>query len=364
MAGVVAIEPLRRVVRLDFGGHELEYDYLVIAMGVTNNWFGHPEWAEHAMGLKTLHDAQTIRDQLLSAYERAENLPHDARERARQLTTVVIGAGPTGVEMAGACAELTRRVLKPEFRLANMAEARIVLIDAGPRVLATFDPVLSQRAAKDLAQMGVEVRLNTRVERIEQGAVIAANDRIEAQTIIWAAGVQAPSVTQGLLPHASLDRAGRIHVDALCRVKPNETQPGAADVLRGIYAVGDIAAMTDGAGVHVPAVAQGAMQAGGFVGRAILAEAAGREAPPLFVYRDKGSMATIGRRRAIAQLGPFKAGGAVAWLLWLVVHLLFLVDLRSKVSVLLKWGSAYLLYRPTNRLIEDSAPPVASTKVT
>lgn len=358
MAGVEAIDPLRRVVRLDFGGYELDYDYLVIALGVTNNWFGHEEWAEHAMGLKTLRDAEIIRDRLLSAYERAENLPHDPRERAKQLTTVVIGAGPTGVEMAGACAELARRVLKPEFRLVNMSDARIVLMDAGPRVLATFDPLLSDRAARDLSQMGVDVRLNTRVERIERGAVIAGAERIEAQTIIWAAGVQAPALTKGLLPFASLDRSGRIQVDSLCRLKPAETPPPNFDeVLRGVYAVGDIAAMTDGAGVRVPAVAQGAMQSGRFVGRSILADIGERATPPPFVYSDKGSMATIGRRRAIAHLGPIKAGGVVAWLLWLVVHLLFLVDLRSKVSVLLKWGSAYLFYRPTNRLIEEVETP-------
>jgi len=359
MTGVVAIDPARRCVKLDFGGYELDYDHLVIALGVTNNWFGHDEWAQHAMGLKTLRDAEFIRDRMLSAYERAENLPHDPRERAKQLTTVVIGGGPTGVEMAGACAELARRVLKPEFRLVNTADARILLIDAGSRVLSTFDASLSQHAAKDLQQLGVEVRLNTRVEHIEDGTVIANGERIEAQTIIWAAGVQAPALTNGLLPYASLDRSGRIHVDAHCRIRASDDAPaGTADVLRGVYAVGDIAAMTDAKGIQVPGVAQGAMQSGAYVAKMILADALNRPTPPPFTYADKGSMATIGRRRAVAHLGPIKTTGAAAWLLWLVVHLLFLIDLRSKVSVLLKWASAYVFYRPTNRLIEEvPAPP-------
>ena len=345
MAAVEAIDLARRLVTLDWKQYELEYDYLVIALGVETNYFGHDEWAKHALGLKTLADAAAIRDRLLRAFERAENLTNDPIERQRQLTAAVIGGGPTGVEMAGAFAELAHRALRPEFKLANLAETRVVLVDAGERLLSTFAPELSARAKKDLERMGVTVKLGTRVEDIGDGYVIASGERIDAATIVWAAGVTAPMITRPLATQGvELDRTGRIAVGPDCAVagRPN------------VFAAGDIANLTDLKGVAVPGVAQGGMQMGKYIGRVIMADVRGRRSKvPGFVYWDKGTMATIGRLSAVADVAGIKTGGFVAWLLWLVVHLLFLVDLRSKVTVLLKWVAAFVFYRPTGRVIGE-----------
>lgn len=352
MATAVGIDLARRIVRFDVRQYELDFDYLVIALGVQTNWFGHADWSKHALGLKSLDDAYKVRDRLLAAFERAENFSDQPDQLQRELSVVVIGGGPTGVEMAGACAELARRALKPEYRMANLSQTRVTLIDAGPRVLSTFDPDLSARAAADLAHMGVTILNNTRVEEIGDRYVIASGKRYDAATIIWAAGVVAPAITRDLAaptvtPPVTLDRAGRITVGTDCAI------PGHSHV----FAVGDIAAMTDAKGIPTPGLAQGAMQMGTHAARVILADAAGnRTSVPPFIYRDKGSMATIGRSRAVAHIGNFKSGGTVAWLLWLAIHLLFLIDLRSKLTVLLKWIAAYLFYKPTSRLISPQRP--------
>jgi NADH dehydrogenase len=343
MAEVAQIDLAAKVVTFAFRQTKLEFDYLVIALGVRTNYFGREAWARHAMGLKKLNDAYAIRYRLLGAFERAETLANDPNERRKQLTTVVIGGGPTGVEMAGACAELGRRALRPEFKLANLAQTRVVLIDAGPRVLGTFDPSLSERARQDLIRAGVEVKLSTPVEDIGDGYVVAGGERIEAATVVWAAGVVAPEITRSLESQgAKLDRSGRIEVNA------DGSLPGMPE----IFAVGDVAKLSDAKGVAVPGLAQGALQLGRHTGRVIMADVKGtRQSVPGFVYVDKGTMATIGRSSAVADLRGWRTGGVVAWALWLAVHLLFLIDLRSKITVLIKWTAAYVFYRPTSRVI-------------
>ncbi|MFZ4574703.1 MAG: NAD(P)/FAD-dependent oxidoreductase [Phycisphaerales bacterium] len=345
MAAVERVDLAAREVVLEDGQGRIEYDYLVIALGVQTSYFGKDQWRPHTLGLKTLGDAHAIRDRVLGSYERAECLAADPRERARLLSSVVIGAGPTGVEMAGALAELARRALKSEFKLANLAEARVVLVDGGPRVLPTFPPELSARAQRDLERMGVRVVLNAMVSDIGAGYVVAGEERFDAATVIWAAGVAGPKLTGDLAAQGvRVDRSGRVEVGPDLLVRGAE----------GVYAVGDIAACTDGAGARVPGVAQGAMQMGRHVGRVIAAAVDTQpNAVGAFVYRDKGTMATIGRTSAVADFGKTKVAGVVAWLMWLFIHLLFLIDLRSKLTVLLKWVAAYLFYRPSSRLIES-----------
>ena len=354
MASALGIDLAARVVTFDWRDYRLEFDYLVIALGAVTNWFGNDEWSQHALGLKDLDNAYAIRERLLGAFERAENLSNDPAELARQLTVVVIGGGPTGVEMAGAVAELAKRVLKPEYRSANLATTRVILIDASERLLSTFDPDLAARAKADLERIGVTVVLSTRVKEIGSGFVVAGNARYEAGTIIWAAGVQGPAIVRDLeaanvLPKITLER-GRIPVGTDCAIAGHPT----------VFAIGDIAAMTDGAGVNTPGLAQAAMQMGDHAAEVILADltsAKARAALKPFIYRDKGTMATIGKSSAVAQIGRLKAGGFVAWVLWLVVHMVFLVDLRSKLNVCLKWVWAYVFYRPSGRLLSARKSP-------
>jgi len=354
MASALGIDLAARVVKFDWRDYSLEYDYLVIALGAVTNWFGHNEWSQHAMGLKNLEDAYAIRERLLGAFERAEILRDDPVELARQLTVVVIGGGATGVEMAGAVAELASHVLKPEYRSANLATTRVILIDAGERLLSTFDPDLSARAKVDLERMGVTVQLSTMVQEVGSGFVVAGNTRYEAGTIIWAAGVTAPAIVydlqaENVVPKIKIER-GRIPVGKDCAIAGHPN----------VFAIGDIAAMTDGAGVNTPGLAQGAMQMGEHAAKVIRADlisAEIRAAVKPFVYHDKGTMATIGKSSAVAHIGKLKAGGFVAWVLWLVVHLIFLVDLRSKLNVCLKWVWAYAFYRPSGRLLSARKSP-------
>lgn len=347
MANVESIDLAARAVTFDFHHHRIEYDTLVIALGVGSNYFGHPEWSKHALGLKSLTDAYAIRARLLAAFERAENLPDHPEAQRTQLTTVVIGGGPTGVEMAGACVELGRRVLRPEYRVANLSNTRVVLMDAGDRLLSTFHPSLSERARHDLQAMGVQVMLNTRVEHIGENHVVAGGRRIDAATIVWAAGVAPPALTRSLAEQGvPVDRSGRIEVGA----------DGAVPGFPNVFAAGDIAACTDANGVRIPGLAQGALQMGRHIARVITADLRGtRDAVPPIVYRDKGEMATIGRSRAVADVRGFRTHGFLAWAVWLGVHLVFLIDLRSKLTVMLKWIAAYLFYRPAGRLLDATA---------
>lgn len=361
-ASVTKIDLVSKAVHFAEDPRPIDYDYLVIALGMVTNWFGHPEWARYAIGLKDLHDAYRIRDRTLHAAELAENEFEDAGKRATLLTTVVVGGGPTGVEMAGALAELGRRDIEAEFRVVRANQLRIVLISAEDRPLSTFHPSLSQRTLKDLEALGVDVRLKSIVRNLApvtisgQGpAALSATDvildteTIRAHTVVWAAGVRAPALTGTL--GVEVDRAGRIMVGPDCAI------PGHPRV----FGVGDIAAMKHGTG-FVPGVAQGALQSGTFVGRVIRKDiASGAQERPGFRYHDRGSMATIGRARAVVQIGRVRLGGAVAWLLWLFIHLAFLVDLRSRLAVMLKWIWAYAFFQPSNRVvtarnIDDASP--------
>lgn len=338
MAEVQSVDVEKREVKLTDG--TLHYDYLVIALGGQTGYFGRNEWNEFAPGLKTLDDAQRLRRNMLLAYERAER-ETDAQRRRELMTTVVVGGGPTGVELAGTFAELARTVLYRDFDHIDPRQARIILVEGGDRVLGTFDPELSASAQRQLEGLGVEVRLSTRVTAIRAGEVEFGGETVRAGNIVWAAGVAASPVTKTL--GAELDRAGRI------KVAPDLSVPGHPRV----FAVGDIAALTDRNGVVVPGVCQGGMQGGAHVAKLIARELRGgdpaqREA---FAYRDKGSMATIGRSRAIAEIGKLHLSGIPAWLAWLGLHLFFLIGFRNRLSVLLQWTYSYFSYRRGARII-------------
>ncbi|MEO7783631.1 MAG: NAD(P)/FAD-dependent oxidoreductase [Terracoccus sp.] len=307
------------------------YDSLVMAAGSTHSYFGSPQFAEHAPGMKSVDDALAIRGAIFGAFETAELL-EDPAERMEWLTFVVVGAGPTGVEMAGQLIELSRRSLRRNFRSFNPASTRVVLVEAGPKVLATFGPSLSRRTLADLERLGVEVRLNTPVVDVdEQGVTMrtaSGTERLEARTKVWAAGVQA-SPLGGLLADATntpRNRAGQLEVLPDCSLRGHGE----------VFVIGDMMHLP------VPAVAQVAIQSGRFAARKIIARVEGRPGEPAFRYRDKGNLATISRFRAVASIGPLRLSGTLAWLLWLIVHLLYLVCFKNRLLVLIHWGISFL----------------------
>lgn len=318
-----------------------DYDHLIIGLGVVTSYFGHPEWAEHAPGLKSLSDAIRIRREVLRAFEKAE-MEFDLEKRRKLMTIVVVGGGPTGVELAGAFAELARHVLRRDFRRIDPANARIILVEAADRVLGTFDSPLPEKARSQLEALGVEVRTSCPVEDLGAGFVKAGGERIDAENIIWGAGVMAHPITQTL--GIELARSGRIPV------LPDLTLPGHPEV----FAIGDIVSLTDSNGVLVPGVSPGAIQMGIHVAKLLRAQIDGNQAVKRdFSYWDKGSMATIGRSAAIAQVAGLHFSGLIAWLLWLFVHLIFLVGFRNKVAVLLQWFYSYVRYKRGARIITD-----------
>jgi NADH dehydrogenase len=341
MSEVTAIDLAAR--RVTHARGALAYDYLVIAAGGVTSYFGHPEWAQFAPGLKSLDDALRIRRMILCALERAETEP-DAAKREAAMNIVVIGGGPTGVEVAGALAELTRTVLHKDFDHIDPAKVRVRLIEGSPRVLAAFPPELSASAQRQLEKLGVEVRTGVRVEAIRAGELVVAGETIRADSVVWAAGVGAAPITRQLAGVA-LDRAGRV------QVLPDLSVPGHP----AVFALGDAASLSDANGAVVPGVAQGALQMGRHAADVIARELRGEKFSPAgraaFAYRDKGSMATIGRSAAVAQIGGRHLSGYPAWVAWLAVHLLFLVGFRSKFSVLLQWAYSYFTYRRGARII-------------
>jgi NADH:ubiquinone reductase (H+-translocating) len=318
----------------------LSYDYLVLALGGRNNYFGHPDWEQFAPGLKTLNDAVRIRSRVLLAFERAENT-EDAAERARLMTIIIIGGGPTGVELAGAFAELANHVLKRDFRRIDPTQAKIILVEGAPRILSHLPADLSQSATRQLEKLGAQIRTSTSVKDIRCGEVELANGEIiRGENILWAAGVSATPLTQKL--GVELDRAGRV------KVNPDLSLPHHAEV----FAVGDMALVLEKDGQPVPGVSPAAMQMAKHVARIIDSELAGRpDARTPFKYWDKGTMATIGRSKAVVMIGKFHMTGTIAWLAWLALHLVFLIGFRNKVAVMIQWIYSYFAYKRGARII-------------
>jgi NADH:ubiquinone reductase (H+-translocating) len=344
LAEVVAIDTAAKCVVLA-DDRRVGYDYLIVASGAVDQYFGHDEWAPIAPALKTIDDATEIRRRFLLAFEAAEQ-ETDPEVRRALLTFVVIGGGPTGVEMAGSFAEIAHHTLRREFRSIDPAAARIVLVEGGKRLLAAYPDELSDRAKRDLEELGVEVRLGSIVTRIDIGAVFIGDERIPAYDVVWAAGVAASPL--GKTIGAPVDRMGRVSVE------PDLSVPGHPE----IFVIGDLAAIThDSAdGKPLPGVAQVAMQGGAAVAKNIVRAMRGEPRQP-FHYRDKGNMATIGRARAIAEIRGLKLTGFVAWLTWLFVHILFLIGFRNRLIVLLEWASSYLTWQRGARLITGGVRP-------
>lgn len=339
---VTAIQLKEKSVSLR-DGDSLDYDYLIIGLGVKTGYFGNNEWKKHAPGLKTINDALRIRREILLAFEKAETCEDEA-DRQRYMTTVVVGGGPTGVELAGAFAEIARHVLKSDFRKIDTSTARIFLVEAAPRLLTMYDEKLSDYTEKKLTSLGVTVKVNTMVKSISDRSVDLGTETIEAGNIIWAAGVEAPKVTRDL--GVELDTGGRIVVEGDLSV------PGFPEV----FALGDIAHCIDQAGKRVPGLCPAAIQMGKHAAKVIADElgttpAKGYPVRKQFRYYDKGSMATIGRSAAVAESNGMKFDGFIAWLMWLFIHLLFLVGFRNKAAVLLQWIYAYARYRRGARII-------------
>lgn len=335
MGEVAGIAPDARCVRLG-DGRTLAYDHLVLATGATHAYFGHDDWAAHAPGLKTLNDALEIRRRILHAFERAEAEDDPAR-RAAWLTFAIVGGGPTGVELAGTLAEIARHTLRGEFRRADPRSARVLLIEAGPRVLSSFPQTLSDKAQAQLARLGVEVRTGVPVTAIDAEGVTLGEERIAAHTTLWAAGVAASPLARDL--GVPLDRAGRVPVQADLRV------PGHPE----IHVIGDLASVQHD-GKPVPGVAPAAKQMGRYVGRSIAAGLRG-ETPPPFRYRDFGNLATIGRMAAVVDLHGLRFSGLLAWWFWLAAHVFFLIGFRNRLVVLIDWAQAYWSYQRSARII-------------
>ena len=329
---------------------ELEYDTLIVATGVGNNYFGHGGWEKLAPGLKTVEDATEIRGRILSAFEAAE-LESTPEKTAEWLTFVVIGGGPTGVELAGALAEIARYALKREFRTINPADARIILLEGAPRPLLSYPPDLSAKAASALGRLGVEVKTDAFVTEIERnGVTVRRGDRTElipARTVLWAAGVQASPLGAVLNKSAGaeLDRLGRVIVE------PDLTLPGHPD----IFVIGDLAHFSHQTSEPLPGVAPVAIQQGRYVADLISRRLRDKTAPP-FRYRNYGSMATIGRAAAVAHIGPLRFNGYLAWLAWLFLHLMYVVRFENRVLVLIQWAWNYLTRNRSARLITGKAP--------
>jgi NADH:ubiquinone reductase (H+-translocating) len=332
---VSGVDTQRREVLAE--GRRVPYDYLILATGAQHAYFGHGDWAAFAPGLKTIDDATYIRRRILLAFEKAES-ETDPAERKRLLNFVIVGGGPTGVEMAGAIAELANRALAQDFRSIDPRSARIILVEAASRLLTPFDPPLSEAAKTSLEQLGVEVRLGAPVTALDAKGVSMGAERIEASTVIWGAGVIASPAGQWL--GAETDRAGRVKITGDLSV------PGHPD----IFVIGDTAAIDDANGNPLPGVAPVAKQQGNYVAALLIARQKGETVTP-FRYRDLGSLATIGRKRAVIQMGRFKLKGFFAWLLWCVAHIYYLIGFRNRFVVAISWLWNYLTFQRATRLI-------------
>jgi NADH:ubiquinone reductase (H+-translocating) len=345
MAEVTGVDATAREVKTSAG--DFPFDYLVIATGAIDSYFGHDDWVAYAPGLKRIEDATRIRRSILAAFEQAE-LAHDEAARRRLLTFVIVGGGPTGVEMAGAIAEVARQTLARDFRHIDPRTARIVLVEAGPRLLPSFSESHSGYARDALVTMGVEVMTSSRVTGADARGVDLEGGRVDAGTVIWAAGVMASPAARWL--GAEHDRAGRVIVG------PDLSVPGQSN----IFVIGDSALAAGPDGKPVPGMAPGAKQMGDYAGRLIAARVAGGTLPP-FRYRHQGSLSTIGRHAAIVELGPFQLKGFIGWLFWCLVHIYFLIGLRNRFIVAASWLWGYLTFQRGARLITEVPPPRSQT---
>ena len=336
LGNVDAIDVAARRVHLDDGA-TLNYDYLIVATGARHAYFNHPEWEQYAPGLKTLEDALEIRRRILIAFERAERETNPAKQQ-ELLTFVLVGGGPTGVELAGTLAEIARQTLRDEFRSIDTTRARIVLVEAGPTILPTFPEKLRVAARRSLQRLAIDVREGMAVTGIDRAGVWLGSERLDAGTVLWAAGVAAsPLVTTLGVP---VDRAGR------ALVEPDLSIPGHPEV----FVTGDAAAFLHQDGKPLPGVAQTAMQGAAHAAATILDRVAGRPTRK-FVYRDLGNMAIVGRGSAIADLGKLRLSGPIAWLMWLFLHIFMLIGFRNRVLVFIQWASSYLTFQRSVRLI-------------
>lgn len=337
---VIGVDVATRCVRIDNGARQdtMSYDFLILATGARHDYFGNHQWEAFAPGLKTIQDALAIRARLLMAFEMAE-MAENSAERDANLTIVIVGGGATGVEMAGSIAELARAALVKDFRRIDPRQARILLVEAGPRILPTFPDELSAAAKRSLEKLGVVVKVESRLTACDAHSVTLGEERIAAATIIWAAGVKASPAAAWL--GAVADRAGRV------MVAPDFGVPGCP----GVFVVGDTAALTDALGQRVPGVAPAAKQAGRYVGRLIRARLRNEAELAPFRYRNLGNLATIGRRAGVADFGWISFRGPAAWWLWGIVHIYFLIDFRSRVVVSFNWLWSFLTYKRGARLI-------------
>jgi NADH dehydrogenase len=331
---VLRVDTAARKVVLTDG--QVSYDYLILATGATHSYFGNHDWALHAPGLKTLEDATVILRRILLAFEKAER-EADPERRRRFLTFVVIGGGPTGVELAGTLVEIARHTLKREFRRIDPAGAQVILLEGLDRILPTYPPDLSQKARQQLEALGAQVRTSARVTAVDVDGVSLGAERIEAATVLWAAGIAASPVGRSL--GTPLDRAGRVHV------QPDLSVPGHPE----IFVIGDLA-MLEQDGRPVPGVAPAAMQMGRHAAANVLRSVRGEERRP-FRYVDKGSLATIGRLAGVALLGRFKLWGFPAWAAWIAIHIFFLIGFRNRLVVMMEWALAYFTYQRNARII-------------
>ena len=334
LGDVTAIDRQRRAVMV--GTEEISYDYLIVATGATHSYFGHEEWSKRAPGLKTIEDALEIRRRVLVAYEAAERESDPERRRA-WLTFLVVGAGPTGVELAGALGEIAHHTMARDFRHIDPARARIVLLEGSPRVLPTYPDALSLKAVRQLERLGVEVSVNSFVTSIDANGVDLGAQRIDAKSVLWAAGVKASSLAVSL--QTSLDRDGRVEVSPTLTLSDDER----------VFVIGDLAAVKQGDG-YVPGVAPAAMQEGRHTAKNIRRALRGEALLP-FRYHDKGSLATIGRAAGVADFGRLRLSGFIAWFAWLAVHIFFLIGFRNRLIVFIQWTWAYLTYQRGARLI-------------
>lgn len=335
---------LEEVQKLDMEKHvvvteneTIPFDFLIVATGAKTDYFGHADWERHAPGLKSIEDALEIRRRVLMSFELAEREPDEAK-RKRLLTFVVIGGGPTGVELAGAIREIALLTLVRDFRVVDPSQARVLLLEGGPRVLPAMPESLSESAVKQLGELGVEVRTNTRVTDIDANGVRIGDERIDAATVVWGAGVRATRIAETL--GVPLDRGGRVIVEKDCSIADHPD----------VFVIGDAAAFTGDDGKLLPGVSPVAMQQARFVAKAILRTMKG-QTRGTFSYFDKGTMATIGRSRAVAEAKGLKMSGFLAWLAWLFVHLWFLMGFRNRVAVMLTWIWSYVTYGRGARLI-------------